>query len=138
MASTRLVRKALRNRTVSKKRVSTIKRLTSKPVIKNVDIEQIKEEFANKKAKPAAKKDAPVKEEPKAAQEVVETPKTEAKKPTPAKAKVEAPEAEAKKPATAKAEAPKAEEKKKAAPKKAPAKKAAAPKAEKKDGKAAE
>ena len=136
MASTRLVRKALRNRTVSKKRVSTIKRLTSKPVIKNVDIEQIKEEFANKKAKPAAKKNAPVKEEPKAAQEVVETQKTEAKKP--AKAKVEAPEAEAKKPATAKAEAPKAKEEKKAAPKKAPAKKAAAPKAEKKDDKAAE
>ena len=136
MASTRLVRKALRNRTVSKKRVSTIKRLTSKPVIKNVDIEQIKEEFANKKAKPAAKKDAPVKEEPKAAQEVVETPKAEAKKP--AKAKVEAPEAEAKKPATAKAEAPKAKEEKKAAHKKAPAKKAAAPKAEKKDDKAAE
>ena len=136
MASTRLVRKALRNRTVSKKRVSTIKRLTSKPVIKNVDIEQIKEEFANKKAKPATKKDAPVKEEPKAAQEVVETPKTEAKKP--AKAKAEAPEAEAKKPATAKAEAPKAKEEKKAAHKKAPAKKAAAPKAEKKDDKAAE
>ena len=97
MASTRLVRKALRNRTVSKRRVSTIKRLTSKPVIKNVDIEQIKEEFANKKAKPVAKKEAPVKEEPKAAKEVVETPKAEAKKP--AKAKVEAPEAEAKKPA---------------------------------------
>ena len=121
MASTRLVRKALRNRTVSKRRVSAIKRLTSKPVIKNVDIEQIKEEFANNKAKPVAKKEAPVKEEPKAAQEVVETPKTETKKP--AKAKVKAPEAK---------------EEKKVAPKKAPAKKAAAPKAEKKASKAAE
>ena len=122
MASTRLVRKALRNRTVSKRRVSAIKRLTSKPVIKNVDIEQIKEEFANKKAKPVAKKEAPVKEEPKAAQEVAETPKAEAKKP--AKANTEAPKAE--------------KEEKKAAPKKASAKKAAAPKAEKKASKAAE
>ena len=136
MASTRLVRKALRNRSVSKKRVSAIKRLTSKPVIKNVDIEQIKEEFVNKKAKPAAKKDAPVKEALKTAKEVVETPKADAKKP--AKAKAKAPEAEAKKPATAKAEAPKAKEEKKAASKKAPAKKAAAPKAEKKEKKAAE
>ncbi len=66
MAVTRLVRKAKKNRTVSKRRVAAIKRLTSTPVIKNVDIEQIKEEFAKKKAEPAAKKEAPVKETPKA------------------------------------------------------------------------
>jgi hypothetical protein len=65
MASTRLVRKALRNRAVSRKRQDAIKRLTSRPVIKNVDIEQIKEEFAKKKAAPAPKKETPVKEDPK-------------------------------------------------------------------------
>jgi len=105
MASTRLVRKALRNRTKSKKRVSAIKRLTSKPVLKNVDIEQIKEEFANKKTKPAVKKETPAKE-------VIETTKAEVKE-----------------------EKPKAKEEKKAAPKKAmpKAKKEAAPKAKKKE-----
>ena len=64
MASTRLVRKARRNRVVSRQRVNTIKRLTSKPVIKKVDVEQIKEEFASQKAKPVAKKEEPVKETP--------------------------------------------------------------------------
>jgi hypothetical protein len=126
MASTRLVRKALRNRTVAKRRVSTIKRLTSKPVIKNVDIEQIKEEFAKKKATPAAKKDVPVKEAPKAVEKTVEAPKQE-----------KAPKAKA----TPKAEAtPEAVEVEKAAPKKAAAKKTApkakkeaAPKAKKED-----
>ena len=135
MASTKLVRKALRNRAVSRKRQSTIKRLTSKPVIKNVDIEQIKEEFANKKAAPAAKKEAPVKVEPKAEVKEVKkeapkadkkeaAPKAEAKKAEP---KAEGVEKEAKKPAAKKAPA------KKAAPK---AKKEAAPKAEKKEDKA--
>ena len=123
MASTRLVRKALRNRTVSKKRLSAIKRLTSKPVLKNVDVEQIKEEFANRKAKPVAKKETPVKEELKAVVEVAETPKAGAK---------------AKKPV--KAEAAEVKEEKKTIPKKSPAKKAApkakkaaAPKAKKKE-----
>ena len=72
MAITRLVRKAKKNRVVSKKRVTNIKRLTKTPVIKNVDIEQIKAEFANKKAQPVAKKEAV-----KAESEVVETPKAE-------------------------------------------------------------
>lgn len=111
MAVTRLVRKALRNRSVSRKRQNAIKRLTTKPVIKNVDIEQIKEEFANKKAAPATKKEAPVKEEPKVeakAEKVVAEPAAEAKKET------------------------KAAPKKKAAPK---AEKEAAPKAEKKEKK---
>lgn len=94
MASTRLVRKALRNRTVSKKRVSKIKRLTSKPVIKNVDIEQIKAEFASNKAKPTAKKEAPTKEvaevaTPEVKEEKKAAPKKTAAKKTTAKAKEE-------------------------------------------------
>ncbi len=125
MASTRLVRKALRNRSVAKRRLSTIKRLINKPVIKNVDIEQIKEEFAKKKATPVAKVEAPVKEAPKPAEKAAEAPKAE-----------KAPKAKA---------APKTKEEKKAAPKKAAAKKAApkakkeaAPKAKKEDSKAEE
>ncbi|MDH5607975.1 MAG: hypothetical protein OEY56_00720 [Cyclobacteriaceae bacterium] len=64
MAVTRLERKGRKNRVVSKKRTTNIKRLSSKPVIKNVDIEAIKEEFAKKagatKAKATKKKaDAP-------------------------------------------------------------------------------
>jgi hypothetical protein len=123
MASTRLVRKALRNRTVAKRRVSTIKRLTSKPVIKNVDIEQIKEEFAKKKATPAAKKEVPVKEAPKAVEKTVEAPKQE-----------KAPKAKATPKAEATVEVEKAAPKKAAAKKTAPkAKKEAAPKAKKED-----
>ncbi|MEQ9297529.1 MAG: hypothetical protein RIF33_03150 [Cyclobacteriaceae bacterium] len=45
MAVTRLKRKGRRNKLVSKQRLSTIKNLTSKPVITNVDIEEIKAEF---------------------------------------------------------------------------------------------
>ena len=99
MASTRLVRKAKKNRSVSKRRVNTFKRLTSKPVIKNVDIEQIKEEFAKKPAKAATKKEeAPVKEapvaEPKA--EKKEEPKAEAAPEKEEKAPVKKEKAEAK------------------------------------------
>lgn len=119
MASTRLVRKALRNRNVAKRKLSTIKRLTNRPVIKNVDIEQIKEEFAKNNSTPAAKVEAPVKEAPKAVEKAVIAPKEKA--------------------------TPEAKEVKKASPKKAAAKKAtpkakkeAAPKAKKEDGKAAE
>jgi hypothetical protein len=53
MASTELRRKARKNRVVSKLRQDNIKRLTRKPVLKLVDIEKIKEEFA---AKAASKK----------------------------------------------------------------------------------
>jgi hypothetical protein len=94
MAVTRLVRKALRNRAVSSKRVNNIKRLTAKPVIKNVDIEQIKEEFANKKAKQATKKEAPVKEEAKA---VVDTPIAGNKEKEAPKAETTAPKTKTKK-----------------------------------------
>ncbi len=110
MGITRLVRKAKKNRTVSRQRVNSIKRLTSKPVIKNVDIEQIKADFANKKIKPAIKKETPAKE-------------------TPAK---EAPKAEV--------STPKKKEVKKAAPKKETpkAKEVSGKKSTKKDDKAAE
>ncbi len=56
MAVTRLKRKGLRNKANSAKRTGAIKRLTSTPVIKNVDVEAIKEEFAKKGgSKPASK-----------------------------------------------------------------------------------
>jgi hypothetical protein len=116
MAVTRLVRKALRNRTVSRKRQEAIKRLTTKPVIKNVDIEQIKEEFAKIKSTPAPKKEAPVKEEPKVEAQVEK----------------EVAEVAAAPVAEVKEETKAAAPKKKAAPK---AKKEAAPKAEKKEKK---
>jgi hypothetical protein len=95
MAITRLVRKALRNRTVSRKRQDNLKRLTLKPVIKNVDIEQIKEEFANKKAASASKKAASAKEDAKvvkeAAPKAVEQPVVEAPVAEVTEEKIEAP-----------------------------------------------
>lgn len=59
MAVTQLARKGRVNKTRSTQRKALIKLLTATPVIKNVDIEAIKLEFAAKKAataKPAAKK----------------------------------------------------------------------------------
>ncbi len=50
MAVTRLKRKELRNRAKANNRVKAIKQLTKKPIIKNVDIEAIKAEFAAKAA----------------------------------------------------------------------------------------
>ena len=60
MAVTQLARKGRVNKTRSRQRNQLIKLLTAQPVIKNVDIEAIKQEFAAKKAgsKPAAKKKA--------------------------------------------------------------------------------
>jgi hypothetical protein len=46
MGVTRLKRKEKRNRANANARVAKIKQLTKRPVIKNVDIEKIKEEFA--------------------------------------------------------------------------------------------
>ena len=150
MASTKLVRKALRNRAVSRKRVNNIKRLTSKPVIKNVDVDQIKEEFAKRKAKPAAKNEAPVKEAPEAEVNVEaaveEAPKAEkaekanvaekkeASTPDAKEAKKTEPKADAKEAEKAEPEAEVKEEKKTPAKKAAPkAKKEAAPKKDKKE-----
>jgi hypothetical protein len=45
MAVTRLKRKAKRNKARAAQRQASIKRLNSKPVIKQVDVEAIKEEF---------------------------------------------------------------------------------------------
>lgn len=106
MAVTRLKRKDRRNKAVAKNKVARIQQLNSKPVIKNVDVEAITEEFASKgkKVKTAAKKV----EEPK--EEVVEAAATEEVKAEEVKEKAkpkkapkakkeeakEAPEAEAK------------------------------------------
>ena len=57
MAVTRLERKARKNKNVAKKRVATIQRLSFVPVIKNVNIEAIKNEFNVKKLKSVAKMD---------------------------------------------------------------------------------
>ena len=65
MGATKLIRKELKNRVVSKKRTTAIKRITKTPVLKNVDIEKIKQEFEQNKAKAVAKKEAPAKESPK-------------------------------------------------------------------------
>ena len=57
MAVTRLERKGRKNKNVAKKRVATIQRLSFVPVIRNVDIDAIKNEFNAKKSKSAAKVD---------------------------------------------------------------------------------
>lgn len=48
MAVTRLKRKGRRNRMVATAKVDKIQRLNAKPVIKNVDVEAVKAEFAKK------------------------------------------------------------------------------------------
>ena len=58
MAITRLERKGRKNKSRAKARVATIKRLSSTPVIKNVDIEAIKASFekgVSEKKAPKAK-----------------------------------------------------------------------------------
>lgn len=56
MASTKLLRKARRNKSKARENRQELKRLTFQPVIKKVDVEELKKEFAP--AKPAAKKKA--------------------------------------------------------------------------------
>ncbi len=51
MAVTRLKRKDRRNFAKANARIATIKRLTQTPVIKNIDIEEIKKSFENKESK---------------------------------------------------------------------------------------
>ena len=86
MAVTRLERKGRKNKNVAKKRVNTMKRLATKPVIKNIDVEAIKAEFEAGATKPAAKakkapkakkEEAPVEEVKVEATEVVEEVKEE-------------------------------------------------------------
>jgi hypothetical protein len=55
MSTTTIKRKALRNRVKAKQRKSSIKRLTTKPTLKNIDIEEIKATFG----KNITKKEAP-------------------------------------------------------------------------------
>ncbi len=57
---TRLYRKARRNRVVAKGKTANIKRLSAKPVMKSVDVEAIKKEFA---ANAGGKQEAPAAEE---------------------------------------------------------------------------
>ena len=87
MAVTRLERKGRKNKNVAKNRVATMKRLNSLPSVKNVDIEEIKKEFASKaKEAPKAKaKEEPKKEAPKAEAAPVEAPAKEEKKEAPKK-----------------------------------------------------
>ncbi len=87
MAITRLERKGRKNKSRAKARVATIKRLSSTPVIKNVDIEAIKASFE----KPAAEKKAPKAkaEKAEAKEEVVAEEKPKAKTPKKAAKKAE-------------------------------------------------
>ena len=54
MGVTQLARKSRVNKTRSRQRKQMLKLLTAQPVIKNVDIEAIKLEFASKKSASAA------------------------------------------------------------------------------------
>jgi hypothetical protein len=54
MAVTTLQRKHRRNRSRAVNKIAYVKVLTRTPVIKNVDIEAIKKEFAEKKAQKTA------------------------------------------------------------------------------------
>lgn len=56
MAITRLKRKGKRNKAVASQRISAIKLLTATPVIKNVDIEELKAGFSAKGGSKAASK----------------------------------------------------------------------------------
>jgi len=81
MSTTTIKRKALRNRVKAKQRIANIKRLTTKPTLKNIDIEEIKSSFLKK----ASKKETPKAEEtanPEVKQEekVVVDPKSSQKK----------------------------------------------------------
>ena len=60
MGVTQLARKGRVNKTRSRQRKQLLKLLTAQPVIKNVDVEAIKLEFANNKAAsaPVSKKKA--------------------------------------------------------------------------------
>ena len=99
MASTRLQRKARRNKSRAKKKVADIQRLNSKPVIKNVDVEELKKQFAQGNTGKKAEKAA----EPKAAEKKAEAPVAEKA----GTKKAEAPKKEAKaEKASPKAEAP--------------------------------
>ena len=94
MSTTTIKRKALRNRVKAKQRKSSIKRLTTKPTLKNIDIEEIKATFGKKTTKKEAPKatEAPEEINIKQEKQVVDTkssPKTEDKVEKIAKLKAE-------------------------------------------------
>lgn len=99
MASTRLQRKARRNKSRAKKKVADIQRLNQKPVIKNVDIEEIKKGFSKSGSDKSASAEAT------GGTRKADTKAEKAEKPVAEKAKAE--KAEAKK--SEKSEAPKKE-----------------------------
>jgi large subunit ribosomal protein L21 len=107
MASTKLQRKARRNISRAKKKVADIQRLNKKPVIKNVDVEEIKKEFSQESTGKKAEKKAQKAEAPKA--EKAAAPKAD-KAGAPKTEKAEAKKVEAPK-KEAKAETPKEEAK---------------------------
>ena len=84
MGVTRLKRKGRRNKQRAAERQNSIKQLTAKPVLKNVDKEELKASFKTEEPKKAAK----------ARKE--EAPKAEAKKAAPKAEKAEEPKAEKK------------------------------------------
>ena len=70
MAVTRLKRKGKKNKSVAKRKTDDIKRLSASPVIKKVDVEEIKAEFeAKKKGGKAKAKKEETPEAPKAEKE---------------------------------------------------------------------
>ena len=75
MGVTRLKRKARRNKQTSAKRTARIKTLTAKPVLKNVDAEELKASFTTEEPKKAKKAAAKKEEAPKV--EATEEPKAE-------------------------------------------------------------
>lgn len=76
MGVTRLKRKGRRNKHVSAQRVNKIKQLTAKPVLKNVDKDELKASFETEEPKKAAK--AKKEEAPKAETKKEKAPKAEA------------------------------------------------------------
>jgi len=60
MAGTTIKRKARKNRVKAKKRIDNVKRLTFKPVLKNIDIEGVKATFNKKTKAPEQVEDKPV------------------------------------------------------------------------------
>jgi len=81
MAVTRLKRKGRRNKVVAKAKVKRIQRLNASPVIKQVDVEKIKEEFAAA----IKRKMVEQKEEPKAKAVEAEVKEAKPKKEAPKK-----------------------------------------------------
>jgi len=107
MAVTRLKRKTRTNRTKYHNRAAKIKFLSSKPVLKNVDLEKIKEEFEKAKKDSVTKGEAaaqekPLEKTPKVAEAKTTTTQAKAKEPAAQKPAQNKTEAGAKKPAAKK------------------------------------